>query len=578
MKKCLNLFTVSAMALGLMSMPVHATETESEILLNGVAYEGTLNEAIAESTEEDVISISGRVEMVGVEGTSKVTDMKGVLIEGASDDAELVFVNYPDSNVTGTGSFDNLNLKNLSVTDETFYTGENGENAWEFTYLEFGGDNSFENVTFTDGIKLEGESSYFEGCTFMGHANDSSTYGNGKMYGVWVSGETAEFYDCSFVGTRGFKTHEQYGNDVKNILIDGCKFVNLTEKPGLALGTLNADTTIKVTNSVFVNCQPGDQDMYAYESDTDVTTFGFDFDDSNVVYNGELTEVEAKDATCTEDGNIEHLYGAGGEVYLDYNYNLLTKEDITVKATGHSYVDGECEHCHDVISMNFPEDNDATLSADDKDFVLNEAGKVVEDVLNGEELDSIDEETALALKDAVENGAKIDAEIVVNVIENKDVEDKDATLLVDALNKEDADLVMLLDIKINLLADGQPIGTLNSLGDEISFVIELPEGIDEVGKTFFMIRVHGDKTDVLPLTKLEDGKYVFSTDKFSTYALAYKEVKEDKPVEDTPADDVTPEKDTTSKQEGVNTGDVTNVGSLLTMLGGSLVVLLKKRK
>ena len=104
------------------------------------------------------------------------------------------------------------------------------------------------------------------------------------MYDVWISGGTSSFTNCTFTGYRGIKIHEAYGSDVDAVTVDGCTFFDLVKKPGLAIGTVNATTTISITNSTFRNCQAGDQGLYKYETDTDVTTFNFT-DENNTVEN-----------------------------------------------------------------------------------------------------------------------------------------------------------------------------------------------------------------------------------------------------------------------------------------------------
>ena len=64
--------------------------------------------------------------------------------------------------------------------------------------------------------------------------------------------------------------------------VDRCVFGPLSKKPGIAIGTVNADTKVSVTNSVFVDCQAGDQGLYIYETDTDVNTFDFTESDNTV--------------------------------------------------------------------------------------------------------------------------------------------------------------------------------------------------------------------------------------------------------------------------------------------------------
>ena len=58
-------------------------------------------------------------------------------------------------------------------------------------------------------------------------------------------------------------------------------------KPGIALGDLNAETSVTIKNSTFDGCQAGDQKLYMYETDTDVTTFTFVTENNTVVPSGD---------------------------------------------------------------------------------------------------------------------------------------------------------------------------------------------------------------------------------------------------------------------------------------------------
>ena len=209
------------------------------------------------------------------------------------------------SGVYALGRDGKVIFKDMVIDDQSFYTSENGENAWEFTYLEFDGETEFIDVEFKDGILMEGTKATFTRCTFSGHNNDTSSHGNTTMYGVWVANGDATFTDCLFEGTRGLKVHEAYGSEVGNVIVDGCTFKNLSEKPGIVLGTLNRDTTVAVTNSHFMNCQRGDQIKYAYETDTDVKNFNFTLGEDNHICEGENNTTDWQtviEPTATEDG------------------------------------------------------------------------------------------------------------------------------------------------------------------------------------------------------------------------------------------------------------------------------------
>ena len=174
----------------------------------------------------------------------------------------------------GTITFKNMTIKDNSVSY--------AENNWEYGYLEFAGKLVFENVEFVNAVMFEGDEVEFINCTF--NSNKDSEYG------VWISDGVAAFKNCTFTGPRGLKTHEAYGSEVKSIVVDNCTFMNLTKKPGVAIGTVNADTSVTIKNSEFIGCQAGDQGLYIYETDTDVNSFAFDAKMNNTVAN-ELVEI-----------------------------------------------------------------------------------------------------------------------------------------------------------------------------------------------------------------------------------------------------------------------------------------------
>ena len=192
-----------------------------------------------------------------------------------------------------------VTFRNMKLVDTSFYTYENGENAWEFTYLEFKGNWTFDNVAFDDGVLFDGGSFNFAECSFSGHNNDSSTYGNVTMYGAWVHSGAAVFTDCSFTGTRGLKVHEAYGSDVTSVAVDSCTFGPLSEKPGIALGTLDATTTFSVENSTFNDVKAGDQSKFILETDTALDSFNFKAEENTITI--PAAKVDAPD-TAFPDG------------------------------------------------------------------------------------------------------------------------------------------------------------------------------------------------------------------------------------------------------------------------------------
>lgn len=86
------------------------------------------------------------------------------------------------------------------------------------------------------------------------------------------------------------------------------------------------------------------------------------------------------------------------------------------------------------------------------------------------------------------------------------------------------------DITLNVLEPRtqEIMGILNELTGKVQFEIAIPDDLKQVSKeysrTFYIIREHEGEVEILPTT-LKDGKLLFETDKFSTYVLAYEDIK-----------------------------------------------------
>ena len=267
--------------------------------------------ASAEAGKPVTINLMGNVEWPteGHHGENDITPASAIVINGNG-----YTITATGAGVTPIGDTEApMTLKNVKIVDESV---SYKEDAWEFTYLEVGGTKlNCENVTFADEIQF-GTNATFTNCTF--ESNEQS------VYAVWVEDGNATFKNCAFTGYRGIKVHEAYGSEVKTVVVDNCTFVNITKKPGMAIGDLNADTTVAITNSTFAGCQAGEQGLYIYETDTEVTSFNF-VNKNNVVATAvasDLSLIEALEkgnsAVLTSDVTIDKAnlnsngYGATG--------------------------------------------------------------------------------------------------------------------------------------------------------------------------------------------------------------------------------------------------------------------------
>lgn len=270
-----------------------------------------------------LLAANSKVTKLTINGNNKTLTATGdgVGAIGAANDALVVF-----------------NEVNVVDKSESYV-----ENSWELGYLEFRGKLEINNCKFNNAIMLEGESdnlsneidAIFNGCSF-----DS---GKENEYALWVSEGRATVKDSTFTGTRGLKMHEAYKTDVESVTVDNCKFGPLSEKPGIAIGTVNESTEVTIKNSKFVDCQAGDQSLYIYETDTPVDTFKFTNQDNYVCNadtdgtHGTTKTINTKPATCKDEGYTgDEVCVACGDV---------VKAGKVIGKTTHKFVDDKCTVC-----------------------------------------------------------------------------------------------------------------------------------------------------------------------------------------------------------------------------------------
>lgn len=140
-------------------------------------------------------------------------------------------------------------------------------------------------------------------------------------------------------------------------------------------------------------------------------------------------------------------------------------------------------------------------------------------------------------------------------------------------------------IDVALVSDGETLGYLTQLSAPLTFKVEIPKELKKANRKFYVLRLHDGKVTALDLA--EDG--TFTTDQFSSYMLAYKDVVVTKPSTGTtttkPATQT--KKDPVSKKDPkknktVNTG-VQTAGTFfnglmaVSVAGFGIVEVLKRR-
>ncbi len=310
-----------------------------------VTNEDELVAALAEAKNGDIIGIDGNVTWTtGAEigSTPFVENASTYALRPANNTLAYITLQGVDADATftaigkGVGAIgiDNgtVIFKNLKIVDESV---SYAESSWEFGYLEFRGNTVFENCNIVNAIMMEGTSAKFINCKL--NSNEDN------QYAVWVSDGEVSFENCTFNGARGLKVHEEYGSEVVSVSVNNSSFVELSKKPGVAIGNIymsgdtyttagktytnTTDTAISLTNNKFIGTQPGDQGNYKYETDTDVTTFKF-VDENNTVA---VSSVEG--LYKTDDGTL-YATTTGG---LNAGINAASDDDTIVLANDVEY-------------------------------------------------------------------------------------------------------------------------------------------------------------------------------------------------------------------------------------------------
>ena len=126
-------------------------------------------------------------------------------------------------------------------------------------------------------------------------------------------------------------------------------------------------------------------------------------------------------------------------------------------------------------------------------------------------------------KTALNNGKNIYVFLEVDDISDS-VSAFDRTLIDNKLDKN-SKVGMYLDINLFKQIEGENKVKISETTGKIKILLEIPENLRKLNKEYYIIRVHdGEATKITP--DKNGNILIFETDKFSTYALAYTDMKE----------------------------------------------------
>ena len=207
-----------------------------------------------------------------------------------------------------------------------------------------------------------------------------------------------------------------------------------------------------------------------------------------------------------------------------------------------------------VINTSKPVDEVAVGINDQEsqENIYNTLTSIVDNIANGNEVTSVNDETVKKIKEALNGNKVISTEVQVTPVKETEVNAQDKKVLEGHID-ENVNIAQYLDINILVKAADQVIGKVNELDKEVIFTVAIPEDLMKEGRTFYVIRVHDGKAEKLETVENEDGTLTFKTDKFSTYALAYVDAQESTTTPTTPNQPNNPEQPT---QPGQSQDDI----------------------
>lgn len=243
--------------------------------------------------------------------------------------------------------------------------------------------------------------------------------------------------------------------------------------------------------------------------------------------------------------------------------NQATKEGkhvLTIKAKGNNHT-GSFEYAYVIL----PKENDKIGTGS---FTVKTTGDV--EISRDEIIDILIENkeiTANELSEVAE-GKKI--EIVLEVKEAQTNE------LIET-NTKGYKVGKYLDITLNKIVNGTS-ESIHELTKKLKISIELPTELinkdKTITRTYFIARSHNGKVDILETNYDEKtNKLTFETDKFSDYAIIYKDKKELKTTVTTSIN-----KSNTKQTTKAKTGDNANIIGLMMLLVSSMFVMVFVRK
>ena len=309
---------------------------------------------------------------------------------------------------------------------------------------------------------------------------------------------------------------------------------------------------------------------------TEIAALGHEWGEGKETKAPTCTEAGEKTYTCTRCSatKTEEVAALGH----DYSDEWTVDKEATTTETGSK--SHHCKVCGDKTDVTIIPMIKADVSINVEVVKKEDTPDTTIEGSNNEIINSVFTEEEIK---AFKNGVKVEVTIDINNIENK-VTDSDKKLIDNKL-KADEKIGTILDIVLNKNVDGNK-NSVHELNSAIKLKVAIPENIinkdASIKREYSVIRIHNGESENISVDYNEnDNTIIFETDRFSTYAIVYKDII--KNTEDN-NQSVIPDNNTSvdSKDNSVATSDTMHAAGtvwlLFAIISGMICVLSRRRK
>ena len=338
--------------------------------------------------------------------------------------------------------------------------------------------------------------------------------------------------------------------------------------------TVDKEATCEEAGSKSHHCtRPG------CDSKSDVTVIealGHEWGEGKETKAPTCTEAGEKTYTCTRCSatKTEEVAALGH----DYSDEWTVDKEATTTETGSK--SHHCKVCGDKTDVTIIPMIKADVSINVEVVKKEDTPDTTIEGSNNEIINSVFTEEEIK---AFKNGVKVEVTIDINNIENK-VTDSDKKLIDNKL-KADEKIGTILDIVLNKNVDGNK-NSVHELNSAIKLKVAIPENIinkdASIKREYSVIRIHNGESENISVDyNANDNTITFETDRFSTYAIVYKDII--KNTEDNNQSAI-PDNNTSvdSKDNSVATSDTMHAAGTVWLLfaisSGMICVLSRRRK